>query len=173
MKWNYLHSLFNKSIISAITAIYLIPILADLMRMFSLDYGYLKITILGGLLFMVAFAAYKSCCPGIIATYSKEDYQNWAYVNNVNIFDEFKCFIAQNEDMKKILLGDKADILYPIEKGLVRSREECIKQCAAIEYELLNNSKVWHLYIISTITVISIVLVNWLLIERLIRVLGG
>lgn len=174
MRWRYFHLFFGKLMTGAIIAVFIIPLIADSMRVLGINYDYLRVPIIGGVIFIICFFAYKYLCPDLIAKHeTQDDYSAWAVKENINVFVEFKLATSKSEKFVRTSLGDKFDILYPIERGLSNSRKECIEEYAAIEYQLTDKSKSISLYVILFLSFGSILMVNWLTIERVCRIIGG
>lgn len=158
----------------AILSVFLIPILVDLAVNLQLSYGNLKIPIIGGIFYLIFLCFYRNSIPSeILTNKNKEEFQNLATTRNTNIFIEYKNIIDMDKEKIKKQLKENSSLFFPPEKGLQYSRDECIRSYAGLQYDFLNTSKTTTRLLVSLGMIVSLILINWLSIERLYRVIFG
>jgi hypothetical protein len=173
LKWTHLHIVTTKTLISAILAVFLLPLFADFLLRIGFNYSAFKIPILGGFVYLITYSIYSYLRPKILHEYpNKEDYVDWAINNNINIFSDLTTSFSISREELKSHISKESLFLYPPERGLDYSRKECIKLYASIEYDLLNASMSIPRYFLTGLVLISIFMINWLAIDRVLRVLG-
>jgi len=173
LKWDQLQIITTKTLISAIIAITLLPMAADWMKKLGFDYSHLVFPILGGFLYMLSYGLFKYTCPKeIIDMPNESTYLTWAIDNNINIFSELNEVFSLKEKEILELIGKESHLYYPPEKGLAYSRCDCINVYSKINYSLIKTKKIYQRIIISIGVFVSLIMINWLSIERIIRIFG-
>ncbi len=170
LNWKILKFISNKFTTSALILLVVTPYMVIYLKALDIDIKNIQISVAGAILFILLKIVYFSFSPKLINDVENENkYVEKCFDNDINPYDEFTFIkVLTAEEIKNKFI--ESTHLFPINNGLEHARNETIKKCSQIEFDYINTSKVKIRWGISAGYVISILLMNYPGILRLISI---
>jgi hypothetical protein len=173
--WSTLLFMSKKYLTIALVSVAGLPIIADWLFEFGLDYTAIMVPVMGGLLYVIARTATTYLLPSLIKRYPQKDQYVDSCLSGNHAFNPIREFFLISHLPVEELITYSSFVrhLYPLEQGLDISRDAALAMYSQVHYEYHDKLNASHRLFISITFLIAIFLLNFMTIERLVRLSKG
>lgn len=174
LRWSHIRILNAKFTKLAVLILTVLPLLAEGFGWFGISFQHFKYPICGALLYLICCALFTMACPKVVRQFKDEtEYQNRCVADKskLDFYEEFGATKTLTTDDVKKWFGSN-DFLHPLQAGLHLAENECIRSHANVTYKIADRSRILARYAIAGLFAVSVVSMEYLMIHRLLKVLG-